>query len=77
MAPFQLIAKVSPEDQGRCVGKKGLNFWAMSTILWWASTAILQNPVNLRLLEPTEPPVKKPQPPFRPPTRWDQIDQDS
>lgn len=74
LMPDRLICKVHPDDQGRCVGKKGLNFWAMSTIMWWVSTAQLVTPLTLRLLEPEVTSRKRPQPPFRPPTKWDQID---
>lgn len=73
----QFIAKVMPEDQGRCVGKKGINFWAMSTIIWWVGSAQMACPASIRLLEPQELPPQRPKPPFRPPMRWDQIDTES
>ncbi len=63
--------QVSSEDQGRAVGKKGLCFWAMNTILWYAGFAQNARPALMKLIEPSNGRSSSPPIPFKANANWD------
>ena len=50
--------QVDSRDQGRVIGKNGLTFWGIGTILFWAGLCQLAGPVTMRLLDPKGEPNK-------------------
>jgi len=51
----KICLRVDGKDQGRCIGKNGIVFWALDTLMWYAGTGILRKKVRLDLLDPLVP----------------------
>lgn len=63
--------QVDGEDHGRMVGKKGLVYWAISTLLWYAGLAQITHVVSFKLHEPETSQKDRKNLPFELNPNWD------
>jgi predicted RNA-binding protein YlqC (UPF0109 family) len=64
------IIQVDGRDQGRIIGKKGTNIWALNALMWYAGTASYRYPLKLEVLEPVFR-QRPPDMPYQPNPSWD------
>jgi predicted RNA-binding protein YlqC (UPF0109 family) len=65
------VVQVDGRDQGRVIGRKGLNFWALNTAMWYAGLCAHGYPIRVQVLEPKER-SRSPEMPFKPDPNWKQ-----
>lgn len=63
------IVQVDGRDQGRIIGRKGINFWAINALMWYAGTVTYRYPVRVEVLEPRQR-SQTPEMPFKPDPNW-------